>query len=184
MSPACSARGITPRTPRCTGSSRRTSSGSQPWMRAWVARSRGNSSAPTSRRPRRGTSSRRARLDRHLLLEVFLIDRGVTEIAGELAHRPEMTVVPIRALLELAAPRRAGRCAGSAGRRSSRARRGRAPSRRSPKRSWREPPKKRRVPDSARGARPARVFALFPLDPGGKAWASSTPPSYRKDPFP
>jgi maltose alpha-D-glucosyltransferase/alpha-amylase len=39
-----------------------------------------------------------------LLLEVFVLDRAVAEIANEIVYRPEMAIVPLRAIIELLSP--------------------------------------------------------------------------------
>ena len=70
-----------------------------PWSRAWVARiSDGFLNAYLETLRPSGLLPENP-VDLQLLLEVFKLDRAVGEIANEVAYRPEMAIVPLRAVL-------------------------------------------------------------------------------------
>ena len=73
----------------------------RPWVQAWTAAISERFLSAYFETASEGKFLPASDSDRTLLLEVFLIDRALAEVTSELASRPEMAIVPIRALLEL-----------------------------------------------------------------------------------
>ncbi len=75
----------------------------QPWAGAWVKEVSAQFLAAYLETARAGGFLPESPEEQQLLLEVFTLDRAIAEISNELAFRPEMAVVPLRAVHELLA---------------------------------------------------------------------------------